>query len=604
MSCPSISIRLRRMSSAFPSLLLLALAACGDDGSGTTTDVGASTGASTTDASTGVDATTGGPGGSTTAGPTTDTASTGPTTTDATTATTTTDATTDATTTSASTGGSTTGGALFHVSGKIEYERVPYDVDAKKLDYAATAAMPVRGASVRLIDADNDVELASTVTDDQGGYAFDYDGAAKVKLWVFAETTTPPITVEDNTDGDTIYVIESAAVDSGGNAALDVLAKTGWTGESYGEPRLAAPFAVLDSVYTATRRFLDETTPAPDFVPLHVNWSPNNRPEPGDKAAGQIGTSHWDKEELYILGKEDVDTDEFDDHIIVHEWCHSFQSTVTRDDTIGGNHAEGDVIDPRVAWSEGSCNAMSAIILDPAFLYSDTFGLKQADSYEIALDTNIKDAAANPGWFSERVVAGIVLDLYDNTAEPFDKTSLGLQGIYDGLLAQKALPSLTTLFSFIAPLKAAHPQDAAAIDALVVYHTADAALGISTIKDQWATGETHAGDTPLNLPLYTIATIDKMVTRQLIGGEPDNHAAQNRYFRIVGDGLPIVATSTCDGDIDLAVYAKGKKLATAETNSGNEQLMFDTVDKEIYVLTVHGYNDLPGPYSATISLTH
>lgn len=590
MTCRLIPLRPRSLSTALPSLLLLALAACSDDGSGTTTDTGTTTGTSTD-----TDATTGGPGGSTTAAPTTD-PGTSSTVTDTTSA-------TDATATGDSTGDAT-GGALFNVSGKIEYERVPYDPVDKRLDYSATMTMPVRGASVRLVDADTDNELASTVTDDQGAYTFDYDGAAKVKLWVFAETVTPSIVVEDNTAGDAIYVLESAVVDSAVDATLDVLAKTGWTGDGYGGPRMSAPFAVLDSAYGAARRFLDETTPTPDFGALRINWSVENRPEEGDKVVGQIGTSHWDQEELYILGKADIDTDEFDRHVIVHEWCHYFQSTVARSDSIGGPHAEGDVLDPRVAWSEGSCNAMSAILLDPAFLYTDTFGLQQADHFEIALETNVKDAESNPGWFAERIIGGIMLDLYDETAEPFDKLSLGLQGVYDGLIAQKSLPALTTLHSFVAPLKAANPQDAAAIDALVTYHTANADYGISTIKDQWATGETHAGDAPYNLPLYSAAAVDQMVTVQLLGGEPHNHLIQNRYLRITGDDLPIVVTSTCDADIDLAVYHLGEKIAKAETNSGDEQLTFDSVDGEIYVLTVQGFNDQPGVYSATISLTH
>jgi hypothetical protein len=45
-------------------------------------------------------------------------------------------------------------------------------------------------------------------------------------------------------------------------------------------------------------------------------------------AAGHIGTSHWNGSALYILGKADVDTDEFDDHVIVHEWGHYFESTL------------------------------------------------------------------------------------------------------------------------------------------------------------------------------------------------------------------------------------------------------------------------------------
>lgn len=513
--------------------------------------------------------------------------------------------------TSASTTGSsgdastTTAGGVFQVSGRLEYESIPYDPDGNKLNYGAIEKRPIRGVNLSLIDADSEVELASTVSDELGAYSFEYTDAAEVKIWVFAETATPAITIEDNTDSDTIYVMESAVIASSSDAKLDVLAATGWTGDSYGAPRNAAPFAVLDAVYGATGRFLAETTPAPAFVPLRINWSVDNRPEGGDLAAGQIGTSHWDNEELYILGKEDVDTDEFDTHIVVHEWCHAFQSTITRSDSRGGAHAEGDVLDPRVAWSEGSCNAMSAILLDPNFLYTDTFGQQQGESFIIDLETNQKGAENNPGWFAERTVGAILLDVYDTTDEPFDKLSVGLQGVYEALVTQAKLPAFTTLFSFIAPLKAANPQDAAKIDALLVYHTASPDFGVSPINDPWGTGETHAGDAAGNLPVYTEASVGGMYMRELIGGAAANHLAQNRYFSITGDGMTILANSTCAEDVDLEVFHLGQSIAVSDTvGNGNEDLEFDTIEGEVYVVVIQGFNDVPGPYTATLSLSH
>lgn len=495
-------------------------------------------------------------------------------------------------------------GAAFHVSGKLAYERVPFDPEGGRLDYDASQQRPIRGASVRLIDADTDEELASTWSDEDGKYAFEYGGAARVKLWVFAETSRPAIRIEDNTAGDAIYVMESATVDSAADATLDVLAATGWTGSGYGDPRNAAPFAILDTVYTATGRFLAETAPPPEFVPLVINWSVENRPEFGDYASGQIGTTQWYLQEVYILGKEDINTDEFDTHIIVHEWCHSFLSTLMRSDSIGGMHVAGQILDPRVAWDEGACNAMSAIILDPDFVYFDTGGVRQGESFTLDLEYNPDGPEYSPGWFSEFTVGAILLDLYDATDEPFDRLSIGLQGIYDGLVAQKGLPARTTLFSFIAPVKDARPQDAAAIDALVVHHTADDAFGVGVVEDQWGTGETHVGGDASNLPLYTVAVPGEMYTRDLLGGEPFNNLGQSRYFRITGDGLPIWVDSTCAFELDLAVFHLGEAVGEAVTMGGNEELMFDTVDGETYVLVVQGFNDVPGPYPATISISH
>ncbi len=41
------------------------------------------------------------------------------------------------------------------------------------------------------------------------------------------------------------------------------------------------------------------------------------------------GASNYDGERnLWILGDENGDTDEFDDHIIIHEWAHYFEESV------------------------------------------------------------------------------------------------------------------------------------------------------------------------------------------------------------------------------------------------------------------------------------
>jgi hypothetical protein len=568
------------LAAVLPALVLTG--ACGDDGAEGGTGPGSSTGPDLTTAAdtTAPDPTTG-PG--TTSEP---------------------DTTTSSSTSTGDDPTTTTGEVMFRVSGKLSYEWVPFAGEGGGLDYAATVQRPIRGASVRLLDADTDEELASTWADEQGGYAFDYTGPAKVKLWVYAETQTPAVVIEDNTADDVVYVLESDVVDSDVDATLDVLARTGWTGDGYGEARAAAPFAVLDAVHGAATRFLTETVPPPDLAPLRVNWSVENRPEAGDLALGQIGTSHWDSTELYILGKADIDTDEFDAHVLVHEWCHYFQTHVARSDSPGGPHGEGDILDARLAWGEGACNGLSAVLLDPVFLYTDTSGPQQSVSYVMDLPDNVIDAEANPGWFGERTVAGILLDLYDGADEPFDGVEFGLQGVYDALLAQAEHPAQSTLFSFIAPLKDAHPDEADLIDDLVAYHAAGPDYGVDAIQDGWGAGESHAGDDPSNLPIYTDAVVDEMYLRDLVGGVPDNWAGQIRLFRITGDGLPITVTSTCDEDIDLVVYQAAELITEAATASGNEELTFDTIDGEIYVLTVRGFTEQPGLYTATVSLSH
>lgn len=502
----------------------------------------------------------------------------------------------------------TTGGTPSNprLSGELRYESVPYDRLNDGLDYSKIASHPIRGARVLLLDAANDNVLEETRSSSEGKYAFNWSGSPSVKIWVYAETTDPPIVVVDNTTQNAKYVLESAEIVADGAETLDIVARTGWTDGSYGNERQSAPFTILDAAYAAARRFIDEGTPKPVFPKLEINWSVENRPEDGNVNLGQIGTSYWDGSEIYILGKEDVDTDEFDTHVIVHEWGHSFEDFISRSDSQGGSHGFGDVLDPRLAFAEGFCNALSAIILEPDTVYSDASGVQQKDGFWEDIDDNDTSAAAKPGWYSETTVQNIVFDLYDddkNGAEAFDKVSLGVPGIYAAMVGgYKTTPAMTTLFPFVAALKANHANAVGAIDELVVHHGNGSGFGIDPIADDWGTNETHDGDDSNAIPVYIGMKIGESKTVTLIGGLDWALLGQNRFLRFTGNGSPVnVSTSSFD-DVDIYVYRRGKEIASAMTTSGNESVKFSTTTDE-YVINIQGFGEFSGPYDVLVDVT-
>jgi hypothetical protein len=491
------------------------------------------------------------------------------------------------------------------LAGTLEYEHVPYNAAAQGLDYAAITRRPIRAARVELLPADGNVPLAEVAAGADGRYSFTWEGSPRVKLWIYAEIVDPPIVIEDNTSNDAIYVLESDLADASATGQLDVIATTGWDGASYAGPRLSAPFTILDTAYQAARRFQDEIAPPPAFPPLAINWSINNSPESGSVENGQIETSYWDEEELYILGKADVDTDEFDSHVIVHEWGHYFESRLARSDSPGGGHGYGDVLDPRVALSEGWGNALSAMILDPDTIYTDAGGLQQSEGFSWDLQANDISPEAVPGWFSESTVETILFDLYDGKDEPFDQVELGLRAIYEALTIDvKETASLTTLFPLISGLRSRYPAEAASIDALVTHHTASADLGVDAVADEWGTGETHGGGIAGSLPVYADGPIGGSVALSLTGGLDFNMLAQNRYVRILGDGMPVTVVSTCASDVDLYIYRRGDVIAYAATLGGNEQVTFPTEAGEDYVVNVQGFAEPPAEYAVTLDIAH
>jgi len=148
--------------------------------------------------------------------------------------------------------------------------------------------------------------------------------------------------VTDNTQNNSLYVLQGSLVDTGQNArqVRDLHASHGWDGQSYRDPRAAAPFAILDSVNLAVTAIsaIDKTV---EFPPLEIRWSPNNRTVIGQRALGHIGTSSFvdsddNVDAIYLLGEADRDTDEYDPHVILHEWAHYFEHNLSRRDSLGG----------------------------------------------------------------------------------------------------------------------------------------------------------------------------------------------------------------------------------------------------------------------------
>ncbi len=493
------------------------------------------------------------------------------------------------------------------LSGKLQYESVPYDQSNDGLDYSKITARPIRGARVLLLDATNDAILEETTSTNDGKYSFDWSGSPSVKLWVYAETVVPAIVIADNTTQDAKYVLESAEIVADGPKTLDLLAGLGWTGNSYGKTRQSAPFTILDAAYTAAKRFLDEGKPAPIFPKLEINWSVENRPEDGSVNLGQIGTSYWDGSEIYILGKADVDTDEFDTHVIVHEWGHSFEQFISRSDSQGGSHGFGDVLDPRLAFSEGFCNALSGIILDPDTVYSDSSGMKQNDGFWEDVDANDTSAAIKPGWYSETTVQNIVFDLYDgdkNGVETFDKVVLGIPGIYKAVTGGlKTTSAMTTLFAFVSTIKTNHADATSTIDTLVTYHANGVGFGIDPIKDEWGTNETHGGDDPNAIPVYVGMKMGDSKTVTLTGGLDSALLGQNRFLRFTGTGASVNVATTCFEDVDIYVYQRGVEVGSAATTGGNESVKFSTKSGDEYVINVQGYGPSNGPYEVIVDVT-
>ncbi|MNK45173.1 hypothetical protein D3C87_639250 [compost metagenome] len=275
----------------------------------------------------------------------------------------------------------------------------------------------------------------------------------------------------------------------------DLRADSGWGGSGYSGTRVAAPFAVLDTIYTSMQKVLS-VAPASAFPVLKVFWSADNAPSTSiNLATGQIGTTFFfnngsSGRQIYVLGKENVDTDEFDAPVIAHEWGHYYQSAFSRDDSMGGEHDGTDRLDRRLAFSEGWGNAWSGIALNRSN-YVDSTGAQQGDGGR--LDLSVGPPTGNPGWFRELSVQAILWNLNRQAGfKPIHDTLTGFQ-------FRSGAP-VTSIHAFAAAFNATSPGNASALNSLLT------AQGI-TSSDAFGTGESNDGGVPRALPMYGALTV-------------------------------------------------------------------------------------------------
>jgi hypothetical protein len=378
------------------------------------------------------------------------------------------------------------------------------------LDYANTAPRPARAVTVQLLSGSN--VLATTTTDAGGGYSFSVAPDTNVALRVRAEmvrTGAPgwDFRVVDNVSSAALYALDGAVFNTGATALRrDVHAASGWTGSSYTGARSAAPFAILDVVYEAAQ-FVLTVAPSSSFPPLVLNWSTLNVPVDGS-GPGEIGGSFYNPSlGIFLLGAADTDTDEYDRHVIAHEWAHYFEDVFSRSDSFGGPHTLSDQLDPRVAFGEGWGNAFSAMVAANP-IYVDAFGSGQSRSFSFDIEGPLVPGRRNPnpGWFNEESIQSLLYDLYDAHADVVpnstvvDNLALGFAPLYAVLTDQQRTTSaLTSVFPFVNALKSDRPADAPLIDALTDSQS------IGTVVDDYGSGETNFG-VPESMDLQSVYT--------------------------------------------------------------------------------------------------
>ncbi len=386
------------------------------------------------------------------------------------------------------------------VGGRITYSRYQTN-PALGLDYSSKDKMPARNIVVELKDQYNSV-LATKNTTDEGTYSFSVlipHDTVPLTVTVksqLGDAQHPHVTVVDNTNSDALYEYSFSTTGKRGVCTnKDHNLDAEWSnpapvsppvfGAHYIGTREAAPFAILDTIYEVMQ-FVKKNAQDPglSFPPIKVKWSQDN----SDGAHYAGSDTDINDNLIYLNGTEDDDTDEYDRHVIAHEWGHYFQKRFSREDSIAGTHYGSSLLDPRVAFSEGWATAFAGMALnDP--VYVDSAGPQQGNgnacsdcvNQNIEKDTDSADRVwylpglagfqeeiRMDGFYSENSVQEVIWDIFDsddcpacNPARVSDddvlNTGMSFKWIYDAMKEQKTTPAFVTIFSFLHSLKSVVP---------------------------------------------------------------------------------------------------------------------------------------------------
>ncbi len=527
------------------------------------------------------------------------------------------------------------------LTGNLQYEFVPPNPNCQGLNFNGAFDRPMRGVTVEVIDAGNPtLVLGSTASDENGDYTITgLPDDTNVSLQIRAELkagiggTNWDVEVRDNfvpgaSDQDNpsnppyrngpLYVLDGGSFNTGtGIRTENVRADSGWnnTLNQYTDTRAAGPFAVLDAIYTGMR-FMVNVDPGVDFDPLTAYWSVNNVLVTSgglDVTAGELTASFYrgGVRELVLTGDPATDTEEFDDHVTVHEWGHYFEDVLSRSDSTGGPHSVGDRLDARLAFGEGWATALAGMALAEP-VYCDTGPAGAGTGFGIGSESGSYDPR---GWYDEISVIRFLHDLYDSGVETdpagneipgADNIALGFAPIYNTMVgAQANTQAFTSIFSFASALRSSlNAQDAAELDAQLLRE--DMTPGF----DQWGVGEANDACPPSPsandrcndvFPLYTdvptngtpvnICVNDGYDTFNNQPERTGNKLAQRRYLRFnaptfatyrftidTTTNIGIVddpADPSDQSDPDLFVFQRGDFVAFGISGEANSEV-FDS----------------------------
>ena len=191
--------------------------------------------------------------------------------------------------------------------------------------------IPIRDAQVDVFSQATGQTVSSTRTDRYGAFRalVPVDGGYAVR--VRSRSASSDVVVANNTAGGGTYAVSE---DIPPDRPLVLIAQDA--------ERVSGAFNILEVIRQGNALLggLDAGLRPPD---LTIFWSPANTRVLGNVEAGQIGGTFFDAgtDTAFVLGDRTLDSDEFDDAVILHEYAHLLASRFLTRRLAGGTPCSG-----------------------------------------------------------------------------------------------------------------------------------------------------------------------------------------------------------------------------------------------------------------------
>ncbi len=526
-------------------------------------------------------------------------------------------------------------GATFYsnsytISGqaKYEYRAIEYNTQFKGLGEVHETPNPIRYAEFVVINNLGDV-IQCGETDSTGNFQFAVPASGQVyrlQIRSRADNDFYKASVLRSPESNQIYVLERAFAATS-NQTLQLLAPAKDT-------VLGGAFHILDEIfnYNQKLRQLAGTCPslptgcvAFQVAPkISIYWERGFNP--GIYLPGSPASSFYypGQKRLFLLGgiNGDVDftdTDHFDKSIIAHEYFHFLEDVYSRTSSPGGSHNGNQLIDPRLAWSEGIAQFFQAVMINVDRVL-DTVGNKDGAS-QMIVDYSVENAlndiplTQGEGEFREFSVARLLWDMHDDSpGETFingiDCTNASQASMVDahdactknnfirvwavltganGLSGNNNRFISSNLFLKLYDLNATSTDNTQNISPLRNYELQNFIFNItnpSTFTDNIGYGQ------PLTASGCSSASELKIRTPYIpsaFGGLANSHlSANNRYYYIYHGGGPlsvemnsqIISSNGLSAQADIYLYPEnytfiGATPLTSNTTNSTSKVMFN-----------------------------